>query len=421
VYVRRLALANFRCYRSLELTLPGGTIVVTGDNAQGKSSLLEALHVLATTRSPHAQSDRELLNWAAAAEPLPFSRVSGEVVRAAGHDHLEVLNLRQTTDHGEERFTKQVRLNGVPRRALDVLGRLNVVLFTPRDLELVHGGPAERRRYLDILLCQIDGVYCRALAAYNRVLAQRNHLLRRLRDRGGERSELAFWDQRLVAEGAVVMGRRQAAVAGLSASAKTIHAELVGRATELLLTYRASLAPLADTTLSPELAAGVPAPDPVLAAATDQLAARFAGAVAQRRDEDIARGLTLVGPHRDDLGFHVDGVDMRAFGSRGQQRTVALALKLAEARLMWQVTGERPVLLLDDVLSELDAHRQAYLVGRIDAHQQTLITTTDPAHPALARLGAALVLELAGAQVVTARQLESGAETGSATIPSHGP
>jgi DNA replication and repair protein RecF len=387
VYLRHLALANFRCYRSLSLDLPCRPIVVVGENAQGKSSLLEAVYVLATTRSPQAGSDRELVHWAALAEALPYSRVVGDVVRATGHETIEVVNVRQPGEPGEERFAKQVRLNGAVRRALDVVGRLNVVLFTPQDIELVRGPPAERRRYMDVLLCQVDPGYCRTLAAYNRVLAQRNHLLRRLRERGGDRAELAFWDERLAAEGGRILARRQAAIRRLDRLAQPVHQALSGEAAALEVHYRPRL---------------VEAPEVVEAAEPAALAEALARSLAARREAEVLRGITLSGPHRDDLGFQLDGVDLRTYGSRGQQRTATLAMKLAEAQLMEQETGERPVLLLDDVLSELDGRRQAGLLGYVREDQQTLITTTSTQTAALAELAEPLVLVVAGAAVSAA-------------------
>ncbi len=265
---------------------------------------------------------------------------------------------------------------------MDLLGHLNVVLFTPRDLELVAGGPAERRRYLDVLLCQVDRVYCRALARYNRALVQRNHLLRRLRDRGGDRAELAFWDQRLAQDGGLVLARRWGAVTRLSRLANAVHADLAGSSAPLETSY-----------------SGTVAADGVDASAPEAMTALFLAGLAARRDEELARGMTLAGPHRDDLRLTVDGVDMRSFGSRGQQRTVTVALKLAEAQLMADVAGEAPVLLLDDVLSELDGRRQTFLLARVDGARQTLITATDPDSPALAQLPDALRLHVSDAIV----------------------
>jgi DNA replication and repair protein RecF len=378
VQLRRLTLAHFRCYRSLELSLPAGPTVLVGGNAQGKSSLLEAVYVLATTRSPHAQADREMVSWAAADEPLAFSRVAGEVLRAGAHELIEVLQVRQAGGAAEDGFRKEVRLNGVTRRALDLVGRLNVVLFTPRDLDLVQGAPAERRRYLDVLLCQVDGAYCRALARYNRVLAQRNSLLRRLRERGGDRGELAFWDEQLVAEGVLVLERRHEAVLRLGELAAGLHRALSGDEVALEVAYRPRLV----------LAGGE------VVVAAGGYGAALAASLTARREDELARGMTLSGPHRDDLVFRLGGVDMRPYGSRGQQRTVTLALKLAEVGRMHALTGEAPVLLLDDVLSELDGRRQAALLEEVAASEQTLLTTTEPGAAALARLGGALWLRV---------------------------
>jgi len=408
MFLRRLALTNFRCYRHLDLTLPNGTVVVVGRNAQGKTSLLEAIYLLATTRSPSASSDREFIHWDAGREPLPFARVWGEVARGGEAVRIEVRSVRQAPDDGDERYTKRVEVNHAPRRALDVIGLLTVVLFTPRDLEIVAGAPAERRRYLDVLLCQIDHAYCRSLTGFNQVLTQRNHLLRRLRDRGGRPDELAFWDERLAQHGAYVVERRAAAVAALSTLAAEVHAELAGapdRARPLSIAYLPGLRAAAGDPAQPVLdgwagPTAVPAPPPARAELTEG----FRASLAAGRADDIARGATQSGPHRDELAFTLGGIDMRTYGSRGQQRTVALALKLAEAQLMWSDTGERPVILLDDVLSELDPDRRRHVMARVDPQQQTLITATDLGGLPAPLPDGALVLHVEAAAVAAAER-----------------
>jgi DNA replication and repair protein RecF len=404
VYLRRLSLVNFRCYRRLDLTLPGGTVVVAGGNAQGKSSLLEAIYVLATTRSHQTSLDRELVHWDAEEEVVPYSRVWGTVVRGASETTIEVVNSRQSLNGSDERYGKRVRVNNVPKRAMDALGVLNVVLFAPDDLEVVAGPPSARRRYLDVLLCQIDRGYCAALARYNRVLQQRNHLLRRLRDRGGDREELRFWDEQLAADGGRLMAARQAMADRLAAVGRELHDELAGGGPPLELAYHVSVLGEADGARQPALAGGQAAHPASREADRAALASVFATTLAGLRNDEIARGMTLVGPHRDDLSFAVGGVDMRTYGSRGQQRTVTLAIKLAEARVMWAETGERPVLLLDDVLSELDAERRRFLLDQVDRHQQTFLTTTDAEHLGAGFLSEALVLEVSDAAVVGARR-----------------
>lgn len=409
MYVRHLALTNFRCYRRLDLTLPCETVVVRGRNAQGKTSLVEAIYCLATTRSPTASADREVVHWRAGEDGIPFSRVHGEIVRADGSVTLDVVTALQTAETEEPRYGKRVQVNGVARRALDVLGHLNVVLFTPQDIEVVAGAPAERRRYLDVLLCQIDRAYCRALSSYNQVLSQRNHLLRKLRDRGGRPDELAFWDERLAHAGGQLLARRLATVVALDTLAAALHADLVDAGDDrgrLEVRYVPGLRVARRAAWQPALDGLAESPGPYadLPADADGLAERLHAALDAQRAEDIARAATQAGPHRDDLAFSLGGVDMRTYGSRGQQRTVILALKLAEAQRMWAETGERPVLLLDDVLSELDAQRRRRLLARIEPRQQTVITTTqvDALPDPLA--ADTLVLEVEAAAVVAARR-----------------
>ena len=353
-----LSLHNVRNYVRLELDLPPGVIVLLGDNAQGKTNLLESIYYLATSRSSHAGADRELVNWLAVEqEPLPYARFVGRVARGESETTVEI-TLTQQQNNGM-RYRKQIRLNGVAKRALDLLGQLTVVLFLPEDIGLVSGSPSGRRRYLDVMLCQIDPVYCQSLSHYNRVVTQRNALLRDLRERGGDPAQLKFWDGRLVEHGAYLVARRQGALAGLDELAWAIHGELTDGAERLHLRYQPSVE-----------AAGSEEVNAIGMAFVDQLRSL--------RHREIPAGMTLVGPHRDEVRFLIDDVDAGVYGSRGQQRTAALALKLAEVHLMHQETGEYPVLLLDDVLSELDAIRRRFLVQWLDhGPQQAVLTTTN--------------------------------------------
>jgi DNA replication and repair protein RecF len=353
-----LSLHNFRNYVRLDLDLPGGITVLLGDNAQGKTNLLESIYYLATTRSPHASADRELINWLAAEqEPLPYARLVGRMARGASEVSIEI-TLTQQASNGS-RYSKQIRINGVARRALDLLGQLNVVLFLPEDIALVSGAPSLRRRYLDAMLCQIDPPYCRALSRYNQVVTQRNALLRDLRERGGSPAQLAFWDERLVEHGAQVVARRQTVLVALDELAHAVHASLTNAAERLHLNY-------------------VPGVEACGQQEADQISVEYQTQLEGLRRREIAAGMTLVGPHRDEVRFLINDVDTGVYGSRGQQRTAALALKLAEVDLMHHETGEYPVLLLDDVLSELDAHRRGFLLHYLDDKpQQAIITTTD--------------------------------------------
>jgi DNA replication and repair protein RecF len=271
---------------------------------------------------------------------------------------------------------RQIRVDGVPRRAIDAVGQLVVVLFLPDDIALVAGAPGARRRYLDITLCQIDPVYCRSLSRYNRVLSQRNALLKQVRERRASPHELEVWDEQLAALGAYVLSRRLWAVRCLAEREVTIHPELTGEQETLTLDYQDSLSgrrtnqardaviPRAGCTL-PEIAEA------------EALEGELRRGLDAARREDIGRAITTVGPHRDDVRLLINGVDATIYGSRGQQRTVALGLKLAEMRVMEECIGEAPVLLLDDVISELDRDRSRYLLRSITRAQQVLLTTTD--------------------------------------------
>jgi len=370
-----LSLHNFRNYVRLDLDLLPGVTVLLGDNAQGKTNLLEAVFYLATSRSPQAGADREVVNWLAAErEPIPYARLVGRVSRRTGsasvppvegtergrqeRDLTIEITLTQETNNGA-RFRKQIRLNGVPRRAMDLLGHLNVVMFLPEDIALVYGAPGLRRHYLDVTLCQIEPPYCAALARYNEVVTQRNALLRDLDERGGDLTQLAFWDERLTKDGSYLVTRRRHALLLLDELAHRVHGELTDGAERLHLRYL------------PSIEHSEPAD-------VEAISAAFQAQLEAQRHRELASGVTLVGPHRDEVRFLIDDVDAGVYGSRGQQRTAALALKLAEVELMHRETGDQPVLLLDDILSELDARRRHFVLNRLnEGLDQALVTATD--------------------------------------------
>lgn len=359
-----LSLANFRNYVRLELDLAGDAIVVVGENAQGKSNLLEAIYCLATTKSFRAGSDRELINWDAGGD-LAFARLGARVVRASGPLKLDVTIAEGARrEGGPVSIGKRFKVNGVPKRAFDVIGLVNVVHFAPQDVDLVVGPPASRRRYLDITIAQVDSRYVRTLARYGKILLQRNHLLRRIRDHDARADQLGFWDDELVNSGAYLVLRRMETVARLAALGHEAHRDLAAHRELLQISYR--------STCACELADG----DDVDARLTT-IAEAFRKALAASSEREIAAGASLVGPHRDDLTFEVDGREVAVYGSRGQQRTVALALKIAEGAFIRETTGEWPVLLLDDVTSELDETRRGQVFSTIAPGQQVVVTTTD--------------------------------------------
>ncbi len=371
MHVTQLNLRNWRNYHELNLDLQPGTTLFYGPNAAGKTSLLEALYFLATTRSPRTSADRELIGWDAPADLglAPFTRLATTVLRrSSGRDERILIELvvqrRQDAASNPLPTTqKTIRINRAPRRALDLVGQLRVVLFTPVDIDLLTGPPAGRRRWLDVMLSQLDGRYVRALAEYQKAVLQRNALLRSWREGGRRprpdevRRQLQFWDRTLAVNGAQIIAERKTAIRELGELGAPIHRDIAGVGQQLHLSY----------------AATVDGPDAVPA-----LEEAFADALQRILREELDRGQTLIGPHRDDVVCRLEDIDIGVYGSRGQQRSLTLALKLAEAELMRRRTGDAPVLLLDDILSELDAARRAHLLQFIDRpDQQTLITAAD--------------------------------------------
>ena len=348
------------------MELQPGLILIEGDNGQGKSNLLEAIYLLAIAKSYRASAERELVRHQARLEPLPHAQVLAEVCRTDGTVKLQAdfspvnpnLPNGVADDLAEVAFHKSFRVNGVGRRASTLVGVLNAVMFRAEDLELVYGNPSVRRRYLDIMISQLDDRYLRSLQRYQKVLAQRNHLLKLLRRRSAKANELEFWDEQLVSEGAYIMDRRAETLEGLDRIAGPLHSDLSGADERLRLVYRPSV----------ELPAN---------AGADVAAELLAAALSDERERELAQGFTLFGPHRDDLKPTIDGLDAYAYASRGQARTIVLSMKLAEAEHLKARRGQEPVILLDDVLSELDSRRRSFVLDRITEFQQCFVTTAE--------------------------------------------
>jgi DNA replication and repair protein RecF len=355
----RVQLSNYRNFHRLDLSLGPGASVFIGANAQGKTNLLEAVYLLATMKELRAESEAQVIRRQAAADPIPAARVVGEGETVAGPLKVEVAVVGREGSNGLI-ASKTVKVNGVPKRLSDAVGRLTAVLFTAADIELIAGAPSVRRRYIDITLSQVDGRYVVARSRLERVIAQRNHLLKRMREGQAQVEELSFWDAELARDGGYVFAVRSAALSELAALAGEAHASLAP-AEELRLEYRPRLdSQTADSLRNAESAA-----------------AAYREALRRGVSRDVAAGMTIQGPHRDDIAFFLDGVPAAGFSSRAQQRTIALALRLAEARLLDARRGEPPLLLLDDILSEMDAARGRSVIDAVSAYDQLLITATD--------------------------------------------
>ncbi|HEU5314892.1 MAG TPA: DNA replication and repair protein RecF, partial [Chloroflexota bacterium] len=328
-----------------------------------------AAYMLATTRSFRTSSERDLVNWHADSDPI-FARLAGEVHRSDKVTKLELLIAGIPGQPATESVRRRARVNGHDTPLLHLLGHLNAVLFSPEDVDLVAGPAERRRRYLDITLSQVDHRYVRTLRRYLRILTQRNALLKLSRDRSVPPDEFEYWDAQLTETGAALLLTRLRAVATLNRELRAIYPTLTDQPAPLTLEYRSSV-PLEDF---------LP-PDPGGRAGDDgaeaELARRFTSQLAALAPRERAQGVTLSGLHRDDVAFTVDGVDLRTYGSRGQQRLGALALKLAETAFMRASTGDQPLLLLDDVMSELDPTRRQHLQSAISGHDQVLMTATE--------------------------------------------
>ncbi len=372
MYLSRLSLSEFRNYRQLELTLGRGLFLFYGDNAQGKTNLLEAVALLATASSFHASNDREVVNWYA---PDHVAHVTGNLQRGSAELQLEVIIFDPTPPEMSDNAStgrqplelpantprKRLKLNTVPKKTMDMIGQMKVVLFAPTDLHLVDGSPEERRRFLDRALCQVQPRYCQTLVRYRKIVTQRSALLKRVRDHQEDPRMLDYLDEQLTTLANLIIYERQHMITALNQQADGFQKAISGGQEHLQIVYRPSfkLDPAWTLAETPE---------------------RYRAQLRDARKKEIMQGVCLLGPHRDDLEFQVNGVNMLTYGSRGQQRTSALSTKLAELAFMRASTGDEPLLLLDDVFSELDQARREYLLQQVIQHEQVLITTTDLAN-----------------------------------------
>jgi DNA replication and repair protein RecF len=352
LFLANVSLFDFRNYGELDLSLERSATVFFGGNAQGKTNLLEAVAVTALTRSPRTQQAAELVRFG-----QPAARVTCGVHTETSRDELEV-RIAVSPGTSGSRASRRFTVNGIHRRSSDMIGCLRVVLFWPDDLQLVKGSGDGRRRFLNTLLSQIDGRHAGELSRYSHLLEQRNALLRGVREGRQPIDGLDYWTAALAASGAAIMVERQRRLLELQPVAAAFHRELSDDRERLELRYRPAGARIGE------------APEALVA---EQLNA----AMQEARDEEIARGQTVVGPQRDDVEVWLDDHEARLYASQGQQRSAVLSLKLAELHYLAEVTGEQPVLLLDDVMSELDPARRERLLAALEPGPQALITAAD--------------------------------------------
>lgn len=332
--VESIRLEKFRNYRFLELKFDSGTNIFYGDNAQGKTNLIESIYICGTTKSHKGSKDREIIQ---------FEEEEAHICMKLRKNNSPV----KIDMHLKKNKPKGIAINGIPiRKASELFGIANFVFFSPEDLNIIKNGPAVRRHFLDMELCQLNKVYLHHLSNYNKVIDQRNKILKEYYFRPDVADTLDIWDMQLEEYGKKVIEERRNFIRRLNDIIPGIHSQLTGSKEKILLTYEENIA-----------------------------AELFGETLQKNREKDLKMKTSLTGPHRDDICFRVNGVDIRKFGSQGQQRTAALSLKLSEIELVKREIGDTPILLLDDVLSELDSSRQHYLLDSI--HDiQTFITCT---------------------------------------------
>ncbi len=334
MYIKSLECSNFRNYESLCATFNPGTNIFYGDNAQGKTNILEGMYLCGTTKSHRGNKDKDMIRFGAEESHIRM------VLHRKQADHRIDMHLRKNKAKG-------VAIDGLPiRKASELFGIVNFVFFSPEDLNIIKNGPSERRKFIDSELCQLNKLYLEELSAYNKVLAQRNKLLKDLAFSPSLSATLPVWDEQLIRYGKYLIAAREGFIEELNKISGEIHSQLTGGKEEIKILYE-----------------------------PDTTADDFENNLAANREKDMRQRVSSVGPHRDDICVVVNGIDIRRFGSQGQQRSAALSLKLSEIEMIRRIVKTTPVLLLDDVLSELDSSRQRYLLSCIK-DIQTFITCT---------------------------------------------
>ena len=345
MYLEGIELKNYRNYETVKLSFSPSINVLIGENAQGKTNLVESIYFLAMSRSHRSPRDRELIRW-----DSDFAKVNGQLIKKSHSVPLEIVLSKRG---------KIAKMNHLEQRKLsDYIGQLNVILFAPEDLSLVKGSPSVRRRFIDMELGQMNKIYLHHLTQYQRVLKQRNQFLKKAKyDRKHDALYLDILTEQLATEGAEVLYHRYRFVKQLTKWAQEVQTDISNGKEELRISYKTT------SSVSDKMS-------------KEELLSQLQKDYEKAKEQEIDQGTTTLGAHRDDLVFYVNEKNVQTYGSQGQQRTTALSLKLAEIELMYEMTGEYPILLLDDVLSELDDSRQTHLLNAIQNKVQTFITTT---------------------------------------------
>lgn len=375
MYLTHLSLTDFRIFSRLDQDIPKNALILVGENAQGKTSLLEAVYYISTLDSIQAGSSEELINFSAQRGKLAVGRIVADYHKGDRDHQMEIRIIRDTNSNGNAYVRKEVLLDGQKKQINAAVGHFNAVLFLPHMLQVITGSPRGRRRYLNLTISQADPTYNDRLSEYNKAISQRNALLKQLQERGGDPDQLAYWDELVIQNGSHLIFARIQFIRELERHAAAVHQELTRGQEVLRLAYQPAYDPLPN----PPQQMGLPMHDPVDRSrlTLEEIQSGFRERMLELREEEINRGVTTTGPHRDDLLFLSNGVKLGIYGSRGQIRTTLLALKMAEVAWLKDKNGHWPVLLLDEVLAELDETRRRDLLGRLAKTEQSLLTTTD--------------------------------------------
>jgi DNA replication and repair protein RecF len=366
MYLKHISLENFRLITRLDMQMPRRLLLFVGGNAQGKTSILEAIYYLATFTNVLASTDRQCINLLASENNPAVARIQATFEKDGKDHQIELRLILETANGNSPRFRKEILMDGVKTKAHKAVGFFTAVIYLPQMARLLEGGPDERRRYLNFAITQADQHYASHLSRFAKTLKQRNALLKMLHERGGSDGQLLYWDQLLLKHGSYLLRARYQAVKEIEIIAAEVHQKLTHGNEMLKMVYQPALSDMDD-----------PAIERLFAATDEAFQESYKSLLEKKRSREIQRGLCLYGPHRDDLVLYANDMDLSQYGSRGQIRTAILTLKLSELLWLKQKTGTWPVLLLDEIYAELDAQRREDLAQFLLETDQTLITTTD--------------------------------------------
>ena len=389
MHIKQIQLKNIRTFENASMEFSKGIHLITGSNASGKTNLLEAILYLATTKSIQHRNDKNIISQEALSNSvLPIAKISA-VIESEQHNHdIDMMFSKPIKEsiandnQGTGRLTKNFRLNGVTKKASDVIGTLRAVYASPNDMEIILGSPSERRKYLDILISQFDKDYLKNLQRYNRIIKQRNSLLKQIKNIKKRHGELDYWDDQIAATAIEIINKRKSIINQLSTLAKKHYEILDKNNDQLAINYYPSL-PKNNNSLSTQ----------------DIEQKKFLQFLQEVRSKDLQQSNTTIGPHRDDILIYLNTLPSNAFSSRGQQKLITICMRLAEAQISNQITNEQPVLLLDDILSEFDEEHRNYIVENTEYVEQIFLTTPDLANVPKSMIARAVQLQIRSGEI----------------------